>query len=144
MGFLIYTYSVWLGTQIPCSQFCFCSIYVKSSFHCVFPCLCWLFRIPYVLLLSNKEQIFFYFYKLISGDTLLQVASGNGLESPSSLAEAYKLQDQTEGHPSTSLKSQGTNENNHFPEEKEVAVNIYFVLFQSCSLVMHRIFWYND
>lgn len=59
----------------------------------------------------------------ISIEIIPEDALGNGSEEPSSLLEAYHLRDETEDISANSLKSQGTNEYNHFPQEKEALIN---------------------
>lgn len=98
------------------------------------------FYFLFVLFLSNKDQSAWVLYKVVSGDTLLQDALGNGSEEPSSLLEAYHLRDETEDISANSLKSQGTNEYNHFPQEKEVVIDIhcfyFFVLYNHILILM--------
>lgn len=60
------------------------------------------------------------------GKTLLQSAPANVEEPPSSLLDAYNLKDEAEGGSDTNINTQGSNEYNPFPKEKEVVMCISF------------------
>lgn len=60
----------------------------------------------------------------------MQDAIANVEEPPSSLLSAYNLKDGADGGSESNFSTQGSNENNPLPKEKEVALSISFDFLQ--------------